>query len=108
MFGLFGKKDDKKGSQGSPGGLQINRDWTSEVKEIKKQRCIFCQNKGMSISEMGKDLAHIERKAKMFFNTAITALKEGKTADEVYRDLAANHVSSEIDKQILERLFVKK
>lgn len=108
MFGLFGKKDDKKSSQGSTSGLQITKDWANVVKDIKKQRCIYCQNKGMSISEMGKDLAHIERKAKSFFNLAISGLREGKSADEVYRDLSTNHTTSEVDKQILDRLFIKK
>ncbi len=108
MLGLFGKKDVKKDAKVSSGGLQITKDWASVIKEVKRQRAIYCQNKGMSISEMGKDLAHIERKSKMYFNFAIDALRAGKSAEEVYKDLATNHVGGEMDKQILEGLFVKK
>lgn len=106
MLGLFGKKDTKN-SKGST-SYQISKNWTQALQDIKRQRAIFCQNKGMSINEMGKDLAHIERRAKLYFNTAITGLKEGRPAEEIYNELAANHVSSEIDRQILDSLFIKK
>ena len=108
MFGVFGSKDAKKDSKAGSGSLSLTKNWASHIKEIKRQRAIYCQNKGMTISEMGKDLAHIERKSKMLFNFAVAALREGKNADDVFKDLNTNHVGSEVDKLILDGLFVKK
>jgi len=104
MFGIFSKKESKSTS----GNRQLVKDYVSVLKDIKKQRAIYCQNKGMTLSDMGKDLAHIERKAKTFYNLTVTYLREGKSVDDAYKELQAHHASTETDRMILDRLLVEK
>jgi predicted methyltransferase len=104
MLGLFSKKESKS----TTGNRQLVKDYVSVLKDIKKQRAIHCQNRGMSLSDMGKDLAHIERKAKTYYNITVTYLREGKSVDDAYKELQAHHVGTETDRMILDRLLVDK
>lgn len=101
MFGLFGKKTVTP----SKSGKQLVKDYNGVMKLIKKDRVKYCQNKGMSINDMGKDLAHLERKGRSFYQFAISYLKEGHTFDETFTELMTNQASSDIDRQIIEKLF---
>ena len=103
MFGLFSKKDNKAVS----GTRQLTKDYASVLKILKRDRVNYCQTNGMSLSEMGKDLAHIERKAKSYYSATIAHLKNGLTQDEAYREHLST-ANTETDKMILEKLFIKK
>ncbi len=105
MFGLFTKKESAGATKAQK---QLVKDYANALQAIKKQRAIVCQNKKVSLSEMGKDLAHIERKAKTIYSQAIDMMRKGKSAEEAYKELSASSVSTELDQTILDSLLVEK
>lgn len=105
MFGLFAKKESKTSDKTQK---QLVKDYSIALQAIKKQRAIICQNKKVSLSDMGKDLAHIERKAKTIYGSAIDIMRKGQSADEAYKELAATQVKTELDQVILDSLLIDK
>ncbi|MCK8059641.1 MULTISPECIES: hypothetical protein [unclassified Fusibacter] len=104
MFGLFSKKEVKTVTN----GRQLTKDYASALKELKRLRVEHCQANGMSLSDMGKDLAHIERRAKQFYSFTVSYLKSGHTHDEAYQEMLDHHISTDTDRLILEKLFLKR
>lgn len=105
MFGLFAKKDAKASDKLQK---QLVKDYSIVLQAIKKQRATVCQNKKVSLSEMGKDLAHIERKAKAIYGSAIDIMRKGQSADEAYKEIMTTQVKTELDQMILDSLLIDK
>lgn len=87
---------------------KLTLDYHGVLKDLKKSRVEQCQRNGANLSQMGMDLAHIERKARDFYNSAVKYIKEGHTHEEAYDYLMTNSVSSDVDRLIAEKLFTSK
>lgn len=103
-MGLFGSK--------KPNTISIKRkltlDYHGVLKDMKKSRVDQCQRNGASLSQMGMDLAHLERKAREFYNLAVKLIKDGESHEDVYNHLVVEVASSDVDRLIIEKLFSAK
>jgi len=87
---------------------KLTLDYHSILKELKKNRVEQCQRNGASLSQMGMDLAHLERKARDFYNMSVKLIKDGENHDDVYNHLISTQASSDVDRLIIEKLFSAK
>lgn len=101
---IFGFGKGKK--QASPHSQRkINKDIEGIMIELKKKRAKECQNMGMSVSKMGKDLAYLDKKVKEFYNEAVKQLKQGKTHGEAFDYIMNNLATSDMDREIVDKIF---
>ena len=84
---------------------KINKNIEAIMNELKKKRAKECQNIGMSVSKMVQDLAYLDRKVKEYYNEALKQLKSGKSQGEAYEYIMDNLTHSDIDRQIVEKIF---
>jgi len=87
---------------------KLTTDYHTILRDLKKKRVEDCQRNDVSLSQMGKDLAHIERKAREFFNESVKYIKSGNSHEDAYMYILENYASSDNDRMILDKLFVNK
>lgn len=102
-MGLFSSKKPK-----ASGGKVLTKNYAAVLKNLKKTRIDEKHRSNRSLNEIGKDLALIERKAREFYNFTARYVKEGHSQNDAYHKLLTNHASSDIDRSIIERLFIDK
>lgn len=100
-MGLFSNNKSKSG----PSNKKLTLDYHGVVKEMKKTRVEQCQRNGASLSQIGMDLAHLERKARELYNTSVKYVKDGQSYEEAYNNLMQIHAASDVDRLIVEKLF---
>lgn len=101
---IFGFNKSKK-QNNDASNRKINKNIEGIMKDLKKKRVIECQNIGMSVSKMGKDLAFLDKKIKSLYNEAIKQLKSGKSHNEAYDHLKQNTASSNMEREIIDKIF---
>jgi len=106
---VFGFGKNKKQKQNTAiSSRKLNKNLEGVMKELKKNRALECQNLGMSISKMGQDLSYLDKKIKSLYSEAISEIKSGKTHDEAYEFLSETHAKSEMERNIVDKMFTEK
>lgn len=103
-MGLFGNSKQKSTTKNK----KLTLDYHGVLKDMKKERVEQCQRNGASLSQMGMDLAHLERKARELYNSSVKYIKDGHSHDEAYDTIINEHASSDVDRLIVEKLFKSK
>lgn len=102
-MGLFSNKKPK-----TNGSKVLTKNYAAVLKNLKKMHIDEKHRTTRSLNEIGKDLALIERKARNFYSFTARYVKKGHSQNDAYHELLTNHASSEIDRSIIERLFIDK
>ncbi len=100
-MGLFGSSK----SSNSSVKRKLTLDYQGVLREMKRNRVEQCQRNGASLSQMGMDLAHLERKAKELYNASVKLIKDGQSHENAYNEIMTSQASSDVDRLIIEKLF---
>lgn len=98
----FGKKKKETPKKSK---IQLSKNIEGIMKDLKKERVLECQNLGMTINKMGQDLSFLDKKIRGIYNEAIKELKVRNSHEEVYEFLKESYASSDIDRNIIDRIF---
>lgn len=106
-MGLFDFGKSKSTAKNADISAKLDKDIDRVLNDLRQVRVDKCQNMGMSVTKIGKDLAYIERKTREFYSSAVQDIKSGQTQSQAYQNLMAN-AATEADREIISRMFITK
>ncbi|BEP29539.1 hypothetical protein [Helicovermis profundi] len=103
-MGLFSKSKNKS----TITNKRLTNNYNNVLRDLKKKRVEHCQRNDVKLSQMGMDLAHIEKKSKTLFNESVKYIKSGNSHEDAYMYVLENFTVSSNDKEILNKLYISK